>query len=147
MKKYFLVIVFVVLLDQLSKFFMQEVSLPLFSLFSLQYAENTGAAFSLFQGYNLVLIIVSLLALLFIFSQFKSYPFSMSLIAGGLLGNLLDRIFLGHVRDFISVGAFPIFNIADSAVSIGVFLLVFMLFREEKLYKSSTPKKSSWPHP
>ncbi|MBI5797797.1 signal peptidase II [Candidatus Woesearchaeota archaeon] len=130
MKKYFLLIVFVLLFDQLSKFFMQDISLPLFSLFSLQYAENTGAAFSLFQGYNFVLILISLFALIFIFSQFKAHPFSLSLIAGGLLGNLLDRIFLGHVRDFISAGAFPIFNIADSAVTVGVFLLVFVLLRE-----------------
>src|SRR3989344_4978213 len=110
--KYLLSGVFVAVLlvfDQVSKFFFQEKNIELFSFFSLHYAENTGAAFSLFQGQNLALILLSVLALGFVLFSFHKYPIALSFVLAGLLGNLLDRILFGFVRDFISVSVWPIF--------------------------------------
>jgi len=90
---------------------------------------NTGAAFGILQGSTLFLIIVSCVAVLAITAYLRYYPFALALILGGTIGNLIDRVFLGHVIDFIDVGFWPVFNIADSANTVGVILLVWQLLR------------------
>ncbi len=133
MKKYtnymFLVLALVIF-DQVTKYLFQGKNIFIMSFFSFTYAENTGAAFSLFQNQNLGLIIFSFLVLGFIVYYFKGYPIALSFILAGLLGNLLDRIFFGFVRDFISIGGWPIFNIADSANTIGIILLIYEFWKE-----------------
>lgn len=102
--------------------------------FNLTYVQNTGAAWSMFQGKTALLIIVSvvMLALIynmtFSFSRSKFNDFAFGLLFGGVLGNLVDRVFYGFVRDFLDFKIFgynfPVFNIADSAIIIGVMLLI-----------------------
>ena len=100
------------------------------------YAENTGMAFSLFSGARWVFVALTLVAcaaaLWYIFSN-RCKPlwlyWSIAVVASGGIGNLIDRIFLGYVRDFIAFDfiEFPVFNIADCCVTIGAVLLAVSL--------------------
>lgn len=136
-----------ILIDQLSKIIISTTLvlnkdlwlIP--QIFSFKYIENSGAAWSLFNNKISFLVICSLIALVIIFSY--AYKFSKNwrnnisfgLLIGGILGNLIDRLFLGYVRDFISIKIFsfqyPIFNIADSAIVIGVILLIIAIIKGE----------------
>ncbi len=110
--------------------------------FSLTYAENTGMAWSLLSGKQAFLSIVSAIAIgVMIYyvvaknvDQFTKI--ALALMIGGAAGNLFDRLFLGYVRDFLDFIIFgydfPIFNVADSALTIGVILLIIASFIEDK---------------
>jgi len=102
--------------------------------------HNTGAAFGLFPGSRLPFIVISLLAIavvlyLFLRETYRSLANRILLgcILGGAIGNLIDRIRLGWVVDFIDVGVgsfrWPVFNVADSAVTLGVIFLAWNLAR------------------
>ncbi len=98
--------------------------------FKLQYAENTGIAWSIpIPQAILIPLNILLLAIIPIFAlkhlDFRYYKSKiiLTLILGGALGNITDRILHGYVIDFISVGTWPIFNLADSFLCIGIFLL------------------------
>ena len=105
----------------------------------IAYSHNTGVAFSLLQGHPELLIITALLivagAIYFYVTQLpnqhSSVQLIMGLIMGGAFGNLIDRIRLGYVVDFVQVGWFPIFNLADSAISVGAALLMLQFLRDE----------------
>lgn len=101
----------------------------------IRYAENTGASWSLFadqpwaQTFFLILsaVVIPCFIIYLIFGRRKGMLFrvSVAMIISGALGNFIDRVFLGYVRDFISFSFFnPVFNIADSALSIGVVLFI-----------------------
>jgi signal peptidase II len=101
--------------------------------------NNTGAAFGLFPSASLVFTIVALLvsvAILIYFPRVPSsqWPLRAALVLqfAGALGNLIDRVVLGTVTDFISVGTFPVFNLADASISIGVAVLVAGMWLEER---------------
>ena len=112
------------------------------NIFSIKLTHNTGAAFSLFDDSTLILIIIGIIALigLIIFvnscKELEDFDvFIYSLLFGGILGNLLDRIIRGYVIDFISINAFkfqfPIFNIADICIVVSVILLILTSFAGE----------------
>ncbi len=114
----------------------------------ITHARNTGTAFSLFQGHNNVLSFVALFAvgvLLWVYATTGAKSFilrvALGLQLGGALGNLLDRLQQGYVTDFLDVGPWPIFNVADSAISVGMVLMVWYFFshREEESAAASTP--------
>lgn len=93
--------------------------------------QNTGAAFGIFQGSNLILSALAVVvsgAIIYFFPRVPQDDFTlrlaMSMQLGGALGNLVDRVTIGQVTDFISVMNFPVFNIADSSISIGVVVLL-----------------------
>ncbi len=140
--KYPLLILFLFVLDQVSKSLLQAKDIALFPFVSFSYAQNTGAAFSLFQNQNLIFVVLSFVALIFILYYFKEYPLALSFILAGLLGNLADRLLFGFVRDFISIGSFPIFNVADSCNTIGIVLLLYAFWKEEKLNKARAHQKA-----
>ena len=124
-KNFFLITFLIIVLDQITKFLLTNVSFGIFN-----YTTNTGAAFSLFQEYTNFLIIVSILVIVLILYYYKKYPkywLGLSFVLGGTLGNLIDRIFLGYVRDFIDFKVWPVFNIADSFNVIGVLILVYLI--------------------
>ena len=94
--------------------------------------ENRGAAFGLFSGLVPILTVASiaiLMGLLLHYLRAGTAPalanVAIGAIAGGALGNLVDRVRLGHVVDFVSVGPWPNFNVADSAITIGVLILIW----------------------
>tara|TARA_Y100000310_G_scaffold313860_1_gene362682 strand:- start:4124 stop:4552 length:429 start_codon:yes stop_codon:yes gene_type:complete len=142
MKKYITLATILVILDQLTKWFFQEKTIELSSWLSFTYVKNTGAAFGSLQGYNSILIIITIIILGICFYYFKNYKLPLALIIAGGIGNLIDRIFFGFVRDFISVSVWPVFNIADASNTIGVIFLAYVFYKEEKLYKAKNPKES-----
>ena len=129
--------------DQLTKFlirknFQLNESIPIIkNIFHLTYLNNTGSAFSLFQGYNLFFIIFSVIVILAVFYFIKKIKesqklmqFAVGLLLGGTLGNFIDRIIYGKVTDFIDFRIWPVFNIADSAVTISVIILIILLWEK-----------------
>ncbi len=128
-KKFYLIIFLIVVLDQLTKFLFMNKKLD-FGLFSINYTTNTGAAFGILKDMNLVFILIGLIVLFFVFKYYKSYKdlwLGLGFLSGGIIGNLIDRVFFGFVRDFIDLKVWPIFNIADSFSVIGVVLILWML--------------------
>ncbi len=121
-KKALVISLIIVVIDQATKYFFRDSS------FSV---ENTGAAFGILKDSTYLLTIASLIAVFFIVKYFRFYPFALSLILGGTIGNLIDRIFLGHVVDFIDLKVWPVFNIADSANTIGFILLAYALIKKK----------------
>lgn len=117
---------------------------------SLSFARNTGAAFSLLQGYTWLLIIISLFAIALIAWNYKEIIANskLSLFAGlilaGTLGNLYDRVFYGSVPDFIAVSFWPTFNLADIWLTIGMAGLLIMYGlhkgRQKKILRKKTRK-------
>ena len=138
----------VIVLDQLSKawitsHFVFGESIRILSVFDLVLAHNTGAAFSFLSDaggiqrwlFTIIAIAASIwiVWLLRRHSSQKLFAFALSLILGGALGNLVDRVLYGYVVDFLSFHwdehYFPAFNVADSAITCGAFLLIFDSFR------------------
>ncbi len=107
-------------------------SLPLIpSVLHLTYVQNTGAAFGLFKGQQLLFIGLSLVVIAWIVREFltksswaPSALWGCALVLGGATGNLVDRLRVGYVVDFIDVRVWPIFNLGDSAITVGVALLL-----------------------
>jgi signal peptidase II len=103
---------------------------------ALEYTQNRGAAFGVLSELGPILAAASfaiLASLLFLYMR-QTKPslwqtVAIGLISGGALGNLIDRVRLGHVVDFLSVGPWPNFNIADSAITVGVLVLIWGLTR------------------
>ena len=129
------------LLDQLTKFLARAYlpygySWPWRGFFRFTHTENTGSIFGILQGQNTPLIFVSCIGILVLIMVYYSQPrptnllrFSLALQLGGAFGNLLDRLRLGAVTDFIDVGPWPVFNLADASIVTGLLLLVWVLLR------------------
>lgn len=109
------------------------------SLLGFEYVQNTGAAFGILAGQPLLLAIFAVLASALFVAMMRTtlrahplVPIAVGLVLGGALGNLLDRIRLGYVVDFVAVGGFPRFNVADSAITIGLMLMAWTALREDE---------------
>jgi len=105
---------------------------------ALEYTRNRGIAFGLFQGQTIWVALVAAVVLILAIRAYRSLVFvprliaiGGGLVAGGALGNLLDRIRLGYVIDFIAIGSWPNFNVADSALTIGAVLIAWQMVRDE----------------
>ena len=103
---------------------------------SLTYVTNTGAAFGLFPDYGVVFMVVAVVVIVTIIFYYRHLPgeqwlvqASLGLQLGGALGNLLNRLQYGHVIDFIDFKIWPVFNVADSSIFVGVVILAFLLLR------------------
>ena len=129
--------------DQLTKYLIAAAfhpgeSLPLVPrVLHLTYVQNTGAAFGLFKGQHALFIVLSLVVIAWITREFLTtrvlpspVRWGYALVLGGAAGNLLDRVRLGHVVDFIDLRVWPVFNVGDSAITIGVALLVWRALRK-----------------
>src|SRR3989344_4034282 len=131
-QKFFITGAAIVLLDQLTKDGAASLAQPitLTSFFALRFSTNTGAAFSTFTQYPILLTLIAAAAVIGIpFLLRKVKPAEILLLGfiwGGALGNLLDRLLLGSVRDFIAFSFWPSFNVADAAITIGVVWLLWM---------------------
>ena len=110
-------------------------------------ARNSGGAFSTFTNATVVLAVLAIGLSIWLVrtlrrSTDRATIITLSLVLGGALGNLADRVFRspgvlrGHVVDFIKVGSFPSFNVADSAITVGALLLVLMSFRASSPHAS-----------
>jgi signal peptidase II len=151
----FLVAGFIYVLDQATKVWVRT-NIPLGDYWSpwawltpyarLVHISNTGAAFGMLQGFSDVFTILSIIVAGAIFYYFPKVPredwilrLAMGLQFGGALGNLTDRLYQGHVTDFISVGTFAVFNIADAAISTGVGILILGIWFKERENKATPP--------
>ena len=152
----------VIALDQLTKAivlrFLPNVGdekVVLDGFFKFVYWQNTGAAWSLFRDRNEILAIVALVALLILFLSRHHFDsrtllgqLAFGLIIGGIVGNLIDRLRVHHVIDFLyfylrrrdgTIADFPAFNVADSAICIGVGLVFLVTWRSERRPKTAEP--------
>ncbi len=138
----------VLVLDQVTKSLIRQ-NMPLGStvpvlpgILDLTHLANTGAAWGIFKGMNIVFILVSFAALAYlIFGKVKDKYHAVPILTGGIAGNLVDRLFVGHVTDFIDVGFWPVFNVADSALSIGIVLMIIAEFTQHRRISYSQPSQ------
>lgn len=145
---YYLIVVFLIVIDQLVKWWVRAAiplgqSIPFIPyLMDLTYVQNTGAAFSVFSRHTWLLTLISLAGsvLLAILLWKKYFPgwvgkLSLSLVLAGAVGNLIDRAFLGYVTDMFQTTFinFAVFNVADICVCCGgALLVVYVLFFWDK---------------
>jgi signal peptidase II len=111
----------------------------------LVHWQNTGAAFGMLQRFGNVFTILAILVSLVILYYFPHVPrtewhlrIAMGMQLGGALGNLVDRLTQGFVTDFISVGNFAVFNVADASISVGVAVLIIGVWIKERQQKKAT---------
>ena len=152
--EFILIALAVIATDQLSKAWIKSSLLPgqaLFDIgfFRLFHIHNTGAAFGIFQGYTVILTytsaigaVVIILCALFAGRHFPVIDngkgmAALGLILGGTIGNLIDRFNQGYVTDFLDFHFWPVFNVADSAVTVGSLLLAYILLRQAFAVKHS----------
>ncbi|MBS3170550.1 signal peptidase II [Candidatus Woesearchaeota archaeon] len=130
--KYILLFIGLLFLDQITKFIFFEKEINLIgNILRIDFTTNTGVAFGIFSGLNWLWIIISLVAAILVWILFKKYLLSVVLIEVGIIGNLIDRIFFGYVRDFIGIYVWPNFNVADACNTIGVLILAYYLIKED----------------
>ncbi|MFC1704149.1 signal peptidase II [Candidatus Omnitrophota bacterium] len=140
-----IVLVSIVVLDQITKHVISTLlsaneTIPVIkNIFHITLVQNTGIAFGLFRNQTPILIAVSIITIgliaynLLARKKDKQFHFNeqraLFLILGGAIGNLIDRLAHGYVIDFLDFRIWPVFNIADSAITIGIILLLFQYIR------------------
>jgi signal peptidase II len=149
----FLIAGVIIILDQVSKSYIRanftegiEMWAPwdwMIPYARIVYVSNSGVAFGMFQGMGVIFAVLAIIVSLGIVYYFPRVPaedwplrLAMGMQLGGALGNLIDRITQNwHVTDFISVGNFPVFNIADASISVGVAVLILGVWLQERREK------------
>ena len=143
-------IVSVLVADQFTKFIVKTnlrigESVPSEGLVRITHGANSGTAFGLLSNQTTFLIVASLIAIGFLVYFYRVYAlpkpilrFAIGLQLGGAFGNLLDRLAFGAVTDFIHVGWWPIFNVADSSICVGMATLIGVMLLFDKNPKSDT---------
>jgi len=158
MTLYILIIAFVIAADQLTKVWASRAlteitTMPIIEdVFHFTYVENRGAAFGMLADHRWIFMVLSVLGIgaLFLWMLFdksltKPMKVILAMIVGGGIGNMIDRIMLGYVVDFIDCRFidFYVFNVADSFVTVGCFLFVIMIaFAEVKALKNKKAEES-----
>jgi len=114
------------------------------------HIPNTGVAFGMFQDKSWLFTIFSSIIAIIIIFYFPQVPeadwslrLAMALQFSGAVGNLIDRLTVGHVTDFISIGNFAVFNIADSSITVGVVVLIIGVWVQERNEKRKQHKNAS----
>jgi signal peptidase II len=146
-----LIATIIVVIDQLTKFLIRrymvygETWAPwdwMMPYVRLLYIHNTGAAFGMFKDANPVFMVLAVIVSGVIIYYYPTIPeeekvirFALSLQLAGAVGNLIDRIIFGRVTDFISVGNFAIFNVADSSITVGVIILLIAVWWQDRKEK------------
>ena len=149
----YLLISIIVFMDQLIKYYILNnfnhgQSLAVIKgVFHLTYVQNTGAAFGIFKNANTFFIIVSIAIILFLlvyrYYYLKSNVYiniSIALIIGGAIGNLIDRILLNYVVDYLDFRVWPVFNLADSAIVVGAGILIIYILLTDIDFNNSKEK-------
>ena len=158
MKKFILILsTLLMFIDQLIKYFVIH-NLELYksiklipNFFYITYVKNDGAAFSILRGNRWLLIAIGIIALMFMIKLIimdkkitKLDVVSYSLVIGGILGNLVDRVLYGSVIDYLDFYLFgynaPVFNFADSCIVIGAIIIICVLIKEGNNYESNNSR-------
>ena len=146
-KKTFIIAVLVLIIDQVSKSIIEtfidlnESVQVIKNFFSITVVHNTGGAWSIFSDHSYLFIIASVIAIILLLKFMFGFKnnlrnnIAFAMLFGGIFSNLADRIFLGYVRDFLDFKLFgynyPIFNIADITIVIGVIFLIIAVIKGE----------------
>jgi signal peptidase II len=144
----FVIAAVIVILDQVTKILVRTnlalgetwVPWPWLAPYArIIHLTNTGVAFGMFQGNSVLFAILAFIvacAIVFYYPQVpaedKVLRFSLAMQLGGALGNFIDRVFVGEVTDFASVGNFAVFNVADACITVGVGVLLIGVWLQEK---------------
>lgn len=141
---YIFVVIVSLVLDQLTKQLIVSKlnlhqSVPVIgTFFKITYTRNTGGAFSILKNHpgfltwlSVILCVISLLFIIKIIRSGLFYQMGIGLVIGGTLGNLVDRLRFGYVIDFIDFSFWATFNVADIAITLGSFLLIYTVFKDE----------------
>jgi signal peptidase II len=144
----------VIILDQLAKGWVRQnlalnevfhSELALSQFFRLVHAKNTGAVLGIFQNFNTVFTVIPFVFGALILLFFARVPqkdwmirLAMGLYLGGAIGNLIDRLTVGYVIDFLSIGSLPIFNVADLSITVGTVLFILGVLEQEERKKKET---------
>ena len=139
MRRLFLAGGALVALDQATKSMFESQKAILSDFFAIKYSQNTGAAFGMLSGRNSLVAILNLAILLLVMHYYYTVRKSkqvllksgLVLLFAGAAGNLIDRLMLGYVRDFIAVWVWPTFNLADAFSTVGAALIAVHLLKEE----------------
>ncbi|HHX51101.1 MAG TPA: signal peptidase II [Clostridia bacterium] len=136
------VVLVILLADQVSKYLVQIFLSPgetvpvIQNIFHFTYVQNPGAAFGILAHRTYFFIVMALLVILLIVIFFRQIDhrhlylrLGLALALGGALGNLVDRLRFGHVIDFLDFRFWPVFNLADTAIVVGVGLLCWEILR------------------
>ncbi|MCT4621370.1 MAG: signal peptidase II [Marinisporobacter sp.] len=136
----YILILLLIIIDQISKWIIQSKflvneSIPIIeNIFHFTYVQNFGAAFGILKHQKIFFVVMTILVIggivVFLKKQknlHKLVPYSLSLIVGGAIGNLIDRVRLGYVVDYFDFRIWPVFNIADISIVIGAVLLSYYL--------------------
>ncbi len=156
-KKTFIIAIVILIIDQLTKSLLEiylklNQSIVIIKNFlAITLVHNTGGAWSILNKHSYILIIFSVIALILLFRFMITFKkntrnsIAFALTISGIISNLADRIFLGYVRDFLDFTIFnydyPIFNIADVAIVIGVILLIIAIIKGEDRNAVSKSRK------
>ncbi|MFC1647834.1 signal peptidase II [Nanoarchaeota archaeon] len=129
-----IIIIALLALDQLTKYLASNGTILFDTKFlAFNLVKNTGASFGMLQDTNIYLIWVSIIALGAIMYYYNTVPrdqqIALVLVSAGIIGNFIDRVLFGFVIDFIDLKFWPVFNVADSCISIGVVWLAIMMIR------------------
>ena len=147
-RRFLALAVLVVVFDQITKVILREtLELGdrewLAEFFAFSHIANDGGAFGIFGGQNTVLAVsavvaIGVVAIYYFFPPMDHWLIrtGLALILGGAVGNLLDRIYQGHVTDFIDFIHFPAFNVADAAINVGVAAIVIALLFSDLLKRN-----------
>lgn len=156
--KYFMIVLVVVILDRLTKFFaFNNCPCVVGPILNIVRVSNTGIAFGMFKGQysNIIFSLVTVLAIAFLIflGKYKltneKVRLGITFMIGGAIGNLIDRLFMGYVLDIfsfhLSVWYFPAFNVADAFVTMGAFFAILFTFLDERVSSSEKAKLLSKP--
>jgi signal peptidase II len=132
----------ILLLDQTTKHLIRthmqlnEIIPILGNFITLTHTNNTGASFSILTNYSFLLGVIATFTIIAIILFYRKIPgnyrFAFAFILAGTAGNLIDRIRFGAVTDFVNISIWPIFNVADLAITIAAIMLIITVWREEK---------------
>nr|MCK4930370.1 signal peptidase II [Nanoarchaeota archaeon] len=131
-----IILVGLIIIDQLLKFLIEKTRFFIdLKLVSIHFVKNTGASFGILQGNNALFAWISVIVLGLIMLNVnkikKEHVIPIILLVSGLLGNLIDRVFRGFVVDFIDFKFWPVFNLADSLIVIGVIWLIIVILKKD----------------
>jgi signal peptidase II len=150
--------ILIIVADQITKYWV-VTNIPLGDMWSpwtwltpfarIVHWKNTGAAFGMLQNFNIIFTILAIVVSIAILYYFPRVPreewplrLAMGMQLGGAVGNLIDRLIQGYVTDFVSVGNFAVFNVADASISVGVVVLILGVWVMDQSQKKAATTSS-----
>ncbi len=132
--KNILLILTLIVVDQLSKLYFIGKNIEIFKYFSFSYLQNTGGVFGILKNSNFYFILLTLIIIfvvVYYYDKDKKFSLGFNFLLAGAFDNLIDRVFRGYVIDFIDFKIWPVFNLADVFITLGVLIIVYKTLKEK----------------